>query len=651
MPGPGRYHISRKIADGGMAEIFLGRQCGVEGFERPVVLKRILASLLTDPQFRNQMIDEAHVAMSLNHSNIVQVLDLGHVHGRYFLVLELVEGWDLNQIVNRAIAASFPVPPELALYVVGEVCRALGYAHAKTRDGQPLGIVHRDVSPHNVLISEQGEVKLTDFGIAKAMGRREHTGSGVIKGKLAFMSPEQASGSLVDARSDLFSLGTVLYVLGTGQRPFEAPTDLEVLVRVRQCKFAPPTEIAPDISPEFARIVLRAMQAAVADRYQSAEEMLVDVESVQRSAFRPAGQTELKRWLAELRQLDGAPTISKAIPQAPAADDSEALPLSDSADLVFDDPSQVYDPREGQVRPTQPTMAATPAFLPTMHVASPPPMPTAKRRKKSWRRWVVALSLLGGLAAALGLLQSRDTPRHPRSTARSASVARLPSPPPPDPTPPNPAPPPTPAPAPTPAPLPTSLPTPTPTPATTPPPTPAPPPKLTPPPTPTPPPKPEPASPATTTDQTFAPHESQPPPAQPEDEEEALLKHSEPAAAEQVLGEAEGEVPAKPAVAKRGERIKPEQKLPDSVSVHIDSNPSGAVIKLKDRVFGRSPLNLRFRPGIEYELTFIKRGYKTTSKRFTVTGRRNQRVMIALGRKPAARPAPKKSIFRRIFGP
>ena len=125
MPGAGRYHISRKIADGGMAEIFLGSQRGVEGFERPVVLKRILASLLVDPQFRNQMIDEAHVAMSLNHSNIVQVLDLGHAAGRYFLILELVDGWDLNQILHRARATSFVLLPELALYMVAEVCRAL----------------------------------------------------------------------------------------------------------------------------------------------------------------------------------------------------------------------------------------------------------------------------------------------------------------------------------------------------------------------------------------------------------------------------------------------------------------------------------------------------------------------------------------------
>ena len=156
MPKVGKYHIARKIADGGMAEIFLGTQHGMEGFERPVVLKRILAPLVADPQFRNMLIDEAHVAMGLNHSNIVQVLDLGHVRGRYFLVMELVDGWDLSQILARASAANFPLPPEIVLYVAAEICRALAYAHARTRDGNPLAIVHRDVSPQNVLVSEQG---------------------------------------------------------------------------------------------------------------------------------------------------------------------------------------------------------------------------------------------------------------------------------------------------------------------------------------------------------------------------------------------------------------------------------------------------------------------------------------------------------------
>ncbi|MGB8295613.1 MAG: serine/threonine-protein kinase [Polyangia bacterium] len=605
MPGPGRYHISRKIADGGMAEIFLGSQRGVEGFERPVVLKRILASLLADPQFRNQMIDEAHVAMSLNHSNIVQVLDLGHAQGRYFLVLELVEGWDLNQILSRARAASFSLLPELALYVAGEVCRALGYAHAKTRDGQPLGIVHRDVSPHNVLVSEQGEVKLTDFGIAKAMGRREHTGHGVIKGKLAFMSPEQASGSAVDARSDLFSLGTVLYVLGTGQRPFEAPTDLEALVRVRHCQFVPPAQVAPGISPEFARITMRAMQAAPADRYQSAEEMLNDIETVQRSAFKPAGQTELKRWLAELQRIDGAPTISKAAGPTLAPDDSQALPLADSADLIFDDSSQIWQPIEGPIRPTQPTMAAVPALLPTVHASALARRLPEKQSSITSRR-VAILAFLGGVAALLAWLGLRETPRRPRLAMR-----------------------------PSPAPRPASS-APAPRPAVPPPAATVPPPAAT---APTPPPQ------AT---QKAAPVDSPPDarlptPPQSEDDEEALLKHSEPAASDQILGEDDGEKPAKPPTAKRA---RPESALPESVSVYIESQPQGAVIKLKNRVFGRSPLKLRFRPGIMYELTFVKKGYQNTSKRFTVTGRKNQKVRVTLKKKPG----PKKSLLQRIFG-
>ena len=607
MPGPGRYHISRKIADGGMAEIFLGSQRGVEGFERPVVLKRILASLLADPQFRNQMIDEAHVAMSLNHSNIVQVLDLGHARGRYFLVLELVEGWDLNQILNRARAASFPLLPELALYVVAEVCRALGYAHAKTRDGQPLGIVHRDVSPHNVLVSEQGEVKLTDFGIAKAMGRREHTGHGVIKGKLAFMSPEQASGTAVDGRSDLFSLGTVLYLLGTGRRPFEAPTDLEALVRVRQCQFAPPAQVAPDISPEFARITVRAMQAAPADRYQSAEEMLVDIETVQRSALKPAGQTELKRWLADLQRIDGAPTISKAASQTPAVEDSQALPLADSEDLVFDDSSQLWQPEEGPSRPTQPTMAAVPALQPTVHVTTPALTPPAKQQSKTSRRLAIVF-FVGGMAALLAWLGLRETPRRLRLATR-----------------------------PLPAPRPAAAPRPPAAPPATP---------IAPPPASTPPPPPQATqTPAASVHAASAPdaHPATPPTS--EDDEEDLLKHSEPAASDQILGEDEGEGPVKPLAAKHGERAKPERALPESVSVYIESQPKGAVVKLKNRVFGRSPLNLRFRPGIAYELTFIKKGYQNASKRFTVTGRKNQKVRTTLKKKRA----PKKSLLQRIF--
>jgi serine/threonine-protein kinase len=310
----GRYKIVRKVADGGMAEIFLATQLGREGFAKPVILKRIHTTIYADPQFRNMFIDEAHISMSLSHSNIVQILDLGVGQGRYFLVMEVVDGWDLGRVLHRAAQAGTPLPRELGLYVTAEVCRALAYAHGKVDpvDGRPLGIVHRDVSPQNILLSEQGEVKLTDFGIAKAMNKREQTGTGVVKGKVAFMSPEQAMGKVIDQRSDLFALGTVLYQLMVRARPFEAPTDLEVLLRVQRADFKPAHEAAEDLAPQVSAIIDKAMQLEPDMRYQSAEEMLTDIENVLRTVFRPVGQTELKRWLSALGARDGQVAMAKA---------------------------------------------------------------------------------------------------------------------------------------------------------------------------------------------------------------------------------------------------------------------------------------------------------------------------------------------------
>src|SRR3569623_108205 len=232
-----RYTILRKITDGGTAEIFLAKQHGAQGFEKTVVLKRIFTTFYADPQFRHMLVDEAHEAMTLTHSNIVQVLDLGESEGRYFLALELVDGWSLDRILKRGKAAGVQIPPPLALYITAETCRALAYAHGKKRpDGKPLGIVHRDVNPHNVLISEQGEVKLTDFGIAKSSKTEKSLGN-LIKGKVAFMSPEQASAAPLDARSDLFSVGTILYAMITRRHPFDAPTDYETLMLVKSGDF------------------------------------------------------------------------------------------------------------------------------------------------------------------------------------------------------------------------------------------------------------------------------------------------------------------------------------------------------------------------------------------------------------------------------
>jgi len=317
----GRYTVVKKVADGGMAEIFLAHLTGAQGFARMVIIKRILPVFSVDPHFRNMIVDEAHIAMSLHHGNIVQVLDLGEDRGRYFLAMELVDGWDLATVFARAEDARLPLPPGLCLYVVAQVCRALAYAHSQTRNGKPLGLVHRDISPQNVLISEQGEVKLTDFGIAKALGKRERTQTGVIKGKLDFMSPEQAAGSVLDPRSDIFSVGTLLYLLSTGKRPFDADGQLETLIRVQNAEFVPAQQANPSVSALVAQIITRAMQKAPSDRYDSADEMMRDVEEVLRSEFQSVGQSELKKYLERLSAKDRVPPISRA-PGLPEEEDA-----------------------------------------------------------------------------------------------------------------------------------------------------------------------------------------------------------------------------------------------------------------------------------------------------------------------------------------
>ncbi len=597
MPKAGKYRIARKIADGGMAEIFLGTQHGMEGFERPVVLKRILAPLVADPQFRNMLIDEAHVAMGLNHSNIVQVLDLGHVRGRYFLVMELVDGWDLSQIMARATVGRFPVPPEIILYIAAEICRALAYAHARARDGQPLAIVHRDVSPQNVLISEQGEVKLTDFGIAKAMGRREHTSQGVIKGKLAFMSPEQASGAVLDGRSDLFALGTILYLFFVGRRPFDAPTDLEAIMRVRECRFTPPETAKPDLNPHLVKILRRVMQARPADRYQSADEMLVDIENVQRTVYKPSGQTELKRWLAELQQRDNCPTISHAATALPAPAISQEIDVGEGAEVVFDESNAIEI--DDLLRGIQETVAATPPELPVIRPHSADKTtastPVALQPSHIPGRIIAFALILAALAFGAWLaLPDSNRAQHPPDRHAKHAEAETKA-------------------AAVPAPLAAVD-----------------------------------ASPALVDSGAAALPAAPAKPAvgataetKDDEEEEALLKNAEPANSDRVIDEDEG-IPG------RGKQVAAKASAPaaTAISVYVVSTPEGAVVSLGKRVFGRAPLNLRFRPGITFELKFVKKGYLPATRRFVVKDRKNQSVKVVLKKKPE----PKKSLFHRIFG-
>jgi serine/threonine protein kinase len=439
-----RYTILSKIADGGTAEIFLAKQTGAFGFEKLVVLKRIFDTFSSDPQFRHMLIDEAHIAMTLSHSNIVQVLDLGEVEGRHFLALELVDGWTLDGVLKRAKTTNFPFPPALALYVTAEVCRALAYAHSKSRDGQPLGIVHRDVSPHNVLLSEHGEVKLSDFGIAKARTKHEQSLGNVIKGKIAFMSPEQAYGCELDARSDLFSLGVVLYLMITRLPPFDGLTDYETLMQVRAGNFLPPETARPRLNREVYRVIRKAMAIAPADRYQNATEMLVDVEQVLRLGFRPLEQTELARWLADLSAKDGVPPLTRA--ELPPVDESVVLDRSSvtpSAEIVTPTPSSgntqpvpvppasspgtsVELDLEGAdvtlAPPTPPSVLARPLDRPGWagHIEQTPALPPPFGQAASFRKRATHASLVA-LLLAIGVTVLGIARRHEPGTSTSSS--------------------------------------------------------------------------------------------------------------------------------------------------------------------------------------------------------------------------------------
>jgi len=354
-----RYHVVSKIAHGGMAEIFLAVQKGEQGFAKPVVLKRILPKLAEDPHFVRMLVDEAHIASTLNHSNLVQVLDLGKTGGQYFLVLEFVDGWSLEQVRRRALAAKLKMPIPLILSIVSSLCRGLAYVHTRERSGKSLGIVHRDVTPQNVMISQQGEVKLADFGIAKAVGKSEKSATGMIKGKFAYMSPEQSLARPLDARSDLFSVGTVLYLLTTGKKPFDGPTDADIILQVRRARPEKPSALVRDLNPDVERLINRALRADPDKRWQSAEQMADKIDAILVKLGQPSGPAPLKRWLETLSAKDGAKP--PPIPDAAAVTDPSIAVELGSLDLELEEvaSSTFVEEDRGTGNETRPLAART----------------------------------------------------------------------------------------------------------------------------------------------------------------------------------------------------------------------------------------------------------------------------------------------------
>jgi len=277
----GKYEILRELATGGMATIYLARVSGTAGFEKLVVLKCILPQLARDKSFLTMFLDEARLAATLRHANIAEVIDVGYEGSTYFFAMEYVHGQNARALRIAAKQRALGIPLEVTLAIVTGTAAALAYAHARTGpDGLPLGLVHRDVSPSNVLVGYEGAVKLVDFGIARATMRRgARTRTGMRKGKAPYMSPEQCRGQPLDGRSDLFSLGTMLYELTTGQRPFQGLSDFDVMDAIVHSQPDPPSSMIPTYPPDLEAIVLRMLATARENRYQTAANVVDDLEA------------------------------------------------------------------------------------------------------------------------------------------------------------------------------------------------------------------------------------------------------------------------------------------------------------------------------------------------------------------------------------
>ena len=277
----GPYDIVRKLARGGMAELFLARTTGPEGIETLVVLKKILPSHAESPKFVRLFLDEARLAATLDHPHIARVFDTGKADGHYFFTMEHVHGQDVRTTMRQLARIERQFPIEHVLLIARAVASALHYAHERRRpDGTLLGIVHRDVSPSNILVSYEGAVKLVDFGVAKATTSSVKTRTGALKGKIAYMSPEQAKGAPIDRRSDIFSLGIVLWEMVTGRRLFKCENDLATIQRIINSQAQPPSLWRRECPPELDRIILGALANDPDRRYQSAEQLQLELEAL-----------------------------------------------------------------------------------------------------------------------------------------------------------------------------------------------------------------------------------------------------------------------------------------------------------------------------------------------------------------------------------
>lgn len=415
-----RYKIIEKIDAGGMAEIYRAKAITVEGLSKDVAIKRILPSLCNRPKFVTMFLDEARLAMHLSHANIVQVFDVGRLGGTYYIVMELVEGPNLRRIFQRLteIGQRFPVP--IAVHIACEVLKGLAHAHER-RDpnGNPLGIVHRDISPSNILISKAGEVKITDFGLAKAITQVEITDPGIVKGKFSYLSPEALDGKTVDHRADIFSLGIVLWELLANRRLFLGANEMETAEMVQKAEVPSLKLLNEEVPEELDRLVAKALARDPRKRYPTARDMgdalmgflfaknmkvsSYDLAEFVRSVFEAqavrAEEENIERIGGlineEILSLSMLRYAGQPLPvDGASAINVDAIPAGKAYRIGLEDlksPSQ-YTGTTSSLTPTQST-----ALVEMLEGRETVPLTPVKGESEEWRKWV--LLGLGGLIA------------------------------------------------------------------------------------------------------------------------------------------------------------------------------------------------------------------------------------------------------------
>ncbi len=407
-PSLGRYQVLGHLATGGMAEIYLARATGLEGFERHVVVKCIRPEHARDDRFVRMFIDEARLSAQLHHQNIAQVYDIGQQDDTYYFTMEYVHGETVRALLQRVTAARGRVPLEHALAIVCGAAAGLHYAHEKRgSDRAPLDIVHRDVSPSNIIVTYDGAVKVVDFGIAKAAVRLAETRSGTLKGKIAYMSPEQCRGEALDRRSDVFALGIVLYELTTVTRLFRGDSDYVTMNRIVTGDFTPPTAVHADYPPALEAIVLRALALDPADRHGSVAELLDELLGLGDDHPRASSAIALQRYMHDLFGEKPEPWLAPA-PAIPTPTSPTAASRVSRGDTATAGPAGSGLTPGGATARASSQGAATHGSTDSLQLSAELAAPPAAGRRRAVPWLSLAIVISGALVAGALVLDPRS---------------------------------------------------------------------------------------------------------------------------------------------------------------------------------------------------------------------------------------------------